>query len=110
MNATVRAGEPAGELTVEVADVIETSARQETRLEIAVRAFDDPFRFRVSRGAQDRAHPERPAERLELAGQDLTAVTPLTNAALLVPHRVARNGAELAEDLEHAAQHVMPST
>ncbi len=107
MDAAVRAGEPAGELAVEVADVLKPTARQKARLEIAVPPFDDPFGFGVVRGAQNRAHTERPPERLELAGQDLTAVTPLTDAALLVPDRVAGNRAELAEDLEHPAQHVM---
>ena len=69
--------------------------------------LDDTFGFRIARGAQLDGDTERAAERLELIGQPLPALTPLADAALLVPHEQAGHGAERGEHLQHAAQHVV---
>ena len=70
-----------------------------------IRAIFEPHNVRTDRIPGE---PDTKKDGLPRAyDKDLTAVTPLTDAALLVPHRVAGNRAELAEDLQHAAQHVM---
>jgi hypothetical protein len=99
--------QPAGQLAVEIVDVGEAPARQEARLEIAVGALDYPLGFGIPRRAQACTDAQGAAERLELTREDLAALAPLPDAAFLVPHRGARDGAELAKHLEHPSEHVV---
>src|SRR5579884_2953624 len=107
MDAVVRAAQPADELTVEAVDIVKAPADQEAAFVVVVGALDHAFGFRVARAAQSCAHPQRAAERLELARQRLSAGAPLADAAFLVPHRAARHRAELLEHAQHPRQHVM---
>ena len=71
VDPVVRSAQPAGELAVEVGDVVEAAAGQEARLEVAVGPLDEALGLGVARGAQLTPDAERAPERLELAGRGL---------------------------------------
>ena len=58
-------------------------------LQMALGSSHPTLRLRVGRAEQGRPHPKGAPERLELAGEDLTATADLADAALLIPHHLA---------------------
>src|SRR5581483_12354893 len=83
---------------------------QEARLEIAVRAFDQPLGFGITGLAEHRTHAERTTEPVERLRRLRPATVTRRERSLVVIHTNARDRAELDETGEMPAEDVVRLT